>query len=893
MFRFSGVVLFPLGFSLAALAANPGPRIGAPSNRVIKECLRRIDEPDAAKFFSKNLEWELTCPLEQLQKRAGEKEALSWPPHVSLLVAHKLYEEYLKFRANFFFQVAEERRYESPDGFFWNPLLENRDQVSRSGRDLGPRETPFEAFSAASARWMDLFTRLLEAQLKDPKSATYFKEAGLLWVQVLGSAGNMSLLTTELEGRLSPLMSASTDRDFILRTLFEFAARRSSDAAVLKPFLLKSLNYLETLPRKSLENDHLELWGQYLLLKGAPEDRVARDETLKSLRQLWILFPLNTHKVQIRKIAIELGVSQFFIGPSERQLKIDELLIHAERQIRLLAGNDALRTLSQVLRLPSQQYTFEELWEALELHIRLLRILDKRHEIPTVLTRYVKKGHFLDIPAKALQREEFFKRLYQIGRWQWSYDTPEKALSTFDRIISVNRAWGTDFQLASSYYIRARIMEQAGDRKVARLYFEEAIQELRDRAKKNSDLFEDLLWRRFYNEYDTASGNQNYKLLLELIDELKPYVLWDEDGERWYFWKGMSYLSAGEKDKAIESFKETHRKAPLSYYSVVSGIELVKLGETPSDWALPDASSIWLSEDKWEEPSFSDHFDTKTLKASNSADLPWAQVYGLGALGRFADAKRHISALEKRLYALAGSKGQSVKVRRKTLQRGAWLRLAVGDQIGSLRMGELARITFEGDLGAEELAYLYPLPFKKLIEESARERKIDPWHAISLIRQESAFNPQARSSANALGLMQIIPPVAELEAKKLGIKDFRPEQLNDPSLSVRIGSFHLGELYTHFESSVIVSTAGYNAGRPPVYSWIKHYSHPIPYVFIDRISFAETRKYVRSIIRNYVNYSRIYGGANFDPDVLLKMPVLMPGATVSDAEAESEAVLSL
>jgi soluble lytic murein transglycosylase len=872
----------------SARAANPGPRIAPPNHPVIKACFKRNDEPDPAKFFSKNLEWDLVCPLEELQKQVAAKTSESWPPHVALLVAHELFEEYLRFRANFFMQVADQAQYEMQDAFFWNPLLENRSQVASPRLELGPVETPFEAFSAASALWMDNFRRLLEPQLRDPKGATYFKEAALLWVQILGASGKMAELVTELDGRLAPVMSVSTDRDFVLRALFELSEKRSADAAVLKPFLLKSLGYLETLPRKSLENGHLDLWVEYLVLKGAPDTRVARDETLKKLRELWILFPLAEHKAQIRKLAISLGVSQYFIGPSERQMKIDELLIHADRQIRLLAGNDALKTLSQVLRLPSQQYTTKELWEALELHVRLLRILDKRHEIPPVLARYVRNGHFLDIPAKTPDREEFFGRLYQIARWQWSYDTPEKALATFDRIISLNRAWGSDFQLAASYYIRARIMEQSGDRRVARLYFEEAIQELKERSRKASDLFEDLLWRRFYNEYDLASGNQNYTLLLQLIEELKPYVLWDEDGDRWLFWKGLSHLSAGDKTKGIEILKEAHKKAPLSYYSTVAGFELVKAGETPPDWQLPDASEFWVSEENWDEPSFSEYFDTRTLKPRNAADLPWAQVYGLGALGRFSDAKRYLSNLEKRLYALAGAKAQSISARRQALKRGAWLRLGVGDQIGSLRMGELARITFEGKLEAEELAYLYPLPFKRLIEDAARSRMLDPFHAISLIRQESAFNPQARSSANALGLMQIIPPVAELEAKKLGIKGFRPEQLTDPAMSVRIGAFHLGELYNHFESSLIVSTAGYNAGRPPVFQWLKHYSHPLPYVFIDRISFAETRKYVRSILRNYLNYSRIYAGAKVDADALLKMPVLMPGNTVGDKPDDSE-----
>jgi len=862
-------------------AVNPGPRLPAPRHSILDLCFKRLDEPDAAKFFSKNLEWELVCPLETLQSRVASREAKEWPPHVSLLVAHKLYEEYLRFRANFFVSVAEEKNYEDPEGFIWNPLLENRHHLKDARKDLGPQETPFGAFSAASAQWMDAFDVLLEPQLRDPKNALFFKEAALLRVQILGSSGRMSELTTELEGRLAPLMNVSSDRDFVLRTLFEFSARRASDSAVLKPFLLKSLAYLKSLPRKSLEGGHLDLWAQYLTLQGVPETRAQREEVLKTLRELWILFPLASQKIQIRKLAIDLDVSQFFIGPSERQMKIDELLLHADQQIRLLVGDDALKTLAQVLRLPSQQYTPKELWDALELHIRLLRILDKRPLIPALLARYVKKGHFLDIPATQIERDQFFSRLYQIGRWQWSYDTAEKALSTFDRIISLNRAWGTDFQLASSYYIRARIMEQSGDRKLARLYFEEAIQELKERAKKNSDLYEDLLWRRFYNEYDQASENQNYVLLQELIEGIKPFVLWDEDGERWLFWRAMTRLSAGDKSAAIEDFKEAYRKAPLSYYSVISGLELLKLEETPSDWKLPEATSFWLSEEPWRAPSFSDYFDVKTLKFKNSVDLPWAQVYGLASLGRFADAKRYLSNLEKRLYGLAGNKKNSLSHRREALQRGAWLRLAAGDQIGSLRMGELARITFEGKLEAEDLAYLYPLPFKRLIEESARQRFLDPWHAISLIRQESAFNPQARSSANALGLMQIIPPVAALEAEKLGIKNFRPEQLTDPTMSVRIGTLHLGELYTHFESSVIVSTAGYNAGRPPVYSWLKHYSHPLPYVFVDRISFAETRKYVRSILRNYVNYARIYGGAKVDADALLKMPVLMPGALVA------------
>jgi len=898
MFERRRVLLLLVGsFVFSANASNPGPRIAPPRHSLIKKCLVRQDKLPPAQYFSKNLKWTLTCPLEEVRSEIqSDRKLRAIPPHVKLLLATKLYEEFLSFRARFFIQVADEKKYEREDGFFWNPILEKQTPLSQSEK-LGPLETPIETFKAANVPWLDDFSRLLEplmaglgrsVSLNEYEGKIYNEEASYLWVQILASSGRFAQLQSELEGRLAFLLSGSRYREDILRVIFENVATHPKGSEVLKVLLMKTLAYLPNITPRRLSPEHLNLWVRYLMLKGSPSSRLERDALLADLRNLWIVFPLRESKITIRKLAIELGVSRYFIGPSSRQMKISELLVHADRQIRLLEGDQALLTLSQVLKLPSQHYTTEELWEALELHVRLLRIMDQRHKIPKLLAQYVDKGHFLDIPSKSAAREGFFKRLYAIGRWQWSYATPQIALSTFDRVISLNRAWGTDFELASSYYIRARIMEQGGDRKVARLYFEEAIQELKDRLMKHSDLYEDLLWRRYFNEFDMASGHGNYQLLVQLINELKPFVRWDEDGERWLFWKALSLQASGSHKEAMEAFEAAHKKAPLSFYSVMSGLELLKLGEKPSDWELPDASKYWLSDDTWDESSYSDFFDTDNLKPQSITELPWSQVYGLGMIGFFNEVSRYIPDLEKRAYSLSGNKSQTKNFRRRVLRRAGWLRLSVGDQLGSLRMGELARIIFEGDIEAEDLAYLYPLPFKAVIEEAAKVQKLDPWHAISLIRQESAFNPRARSIANALGLMQIIPPVAEDEARKLGIKDFEPEMLFEPEMAARLGTYHLSQLFLHFESSLIVSTAGYNAGRPPVYTWLKHYSHPIPYVFVERISFSETRKYVRSILRNYVNYSRIYSKGELNYESLLKMPLLMPGELVSPATELAE-----
>jgi soluble lytic murein transglycosylase len=876
--------------ALGAFAANPGPRISSPKHPLLKKCFDRVDDLEPTQFFSKNLKWKLKCDIESLREDIRSDRKLGFmPPHVKLLLASEIYREFLKFRALYFTEVVDQSKYSKEDAFFWDPILDQKVSTDVEPK-LGPLETPIEAFKAASASWIDDFAKLLEPLMKglgrsvglaEFEGRIFSEEAAFLWIQILASAGRFDEIKVELEGRLAFLLNENRFREDTLKIIFENAEAHPSNSEVLKPILMRSLAFLPSLSPKRLESFHLDLWGRYLRLKGSPSQRLERDELLAQLRNLWILFPLREHKVFIRKLAIDLGVSSSFVGPSVRQMKIAELLLHADRQIRLLEGNAALTTLSQVLRLPSQQYSKDELWEALELHVRLMRIMDKRHMISALLTQYIQKGHFLDIPSKSEDRPSFFKRLYAIGRWQWSYASPQTALATFDRVISLNRAWGTDFELASSYYIRARIMEQGGDRKIARLYFEEAIQELKDRSLKNSDFLQDLLWRRFFNEFDLASDHGNYKVLDKLIEELKSFTSMDEDGERWLFWRAMVHLVSGEKDKAIEAFRSSYKKAPLSFFSVMSGLELLKLDARPSDWILPDASKYWISNETWSESSYSDFFDKDSLKPSTMNELPWAQVYGLGAIGFFDQVSRYLPDLEKRVYANLGDRSHTNNFRRRVLKRAAWLRLAVGDQLGSLRMGELARITFQGDLDAEDLAYLYPLPFKSLIVEAASKEKLDPWHAISLIRQESAFNPRARSIANALGLMQMIPPVAIEDAKKLGIQNFQPEMLLEPEMAVRVGTYHLSQLFIHFESSLIASTAGYNAGRPPVYTWLKHYSHPIPYVFVDRISFSETRKYVRSILRNYVNYSRIYNKAELNPETLLKMPVLMPGEVIA------------
>ncbi|RYZ63179.1 MAG: hypothetical protein EOP09_18110, partial [Proteobacteria bacterium] len=143
---------------------------------------------------------------------------------------------------------------------------------------------------------------------------------------------------------------------------------------------------------------------------------------------------------------------------------------------------------------------------------------------------------------------------------------------------------------------------------------------------------------------------------------------------------------------------------------------------------------------------------------------------------------------------------------------------------------------------------LFPTRYwEKIVQNSPHA---DPVLVKALIRQESAFNPLARSRAKASGLMQLIFPTA----KFFGIK--KPIQLLDPQANISAGSEFLAQLVNQF-GSVELALAAYNAGPNIVKQWQKRYPTTNIDVFVEMIPYSETREYVRLVKRNYKVYQNI------------------------------------
>ncbi|MEL6494972.1 MAG: transglycosylase SLT domain-containing protein [Cyanobacteria bacterium J06623_7] len=150
---------------------------------------------------------------------------------------------------------------------------------------------------------------------------------------------------------------------------------------------------------------------------------------------------------------------------------------------------------------------------------------------------------------------------------------------------------------------------------------------------------------------------------------------------------------------------------------------------------------------------------------------------------------------------------------------------------------------------------LYPFPFEDTILKWSKQRQLNPLLVTSLIRQESRFEPEIRSSAGAIGLMQVIPPTAKTAARNIGLSSY---SMTDPEDNVNIGTYYLDFTHKKYGNNSMLAVASYNAGPNAVAKWIARYGLQDADEFVEKIPYRETKGYVESVFENYWNYMLIY-----------------------------------
>jgi soluble lytic murein transglycosylase len=171
------------------------------------------------------------------------------------------------------------------------------------------------------------------------------------------------------------------------------------------------------------------------------------------------------------------------------------------------------------------------------------------------------------------------------------------------------------------------------------------------------------------------------------------------------------------------------------------------------------------------------------------------------------------------------------------------------------------------EMTREQWDVFYPLKHWDIIVQESKNRSLDPYQVAGLIRQETIFMTRARSSANAYGLMQVLVPTGRLTAQKYGVsREITVESLYEPRLNIQLGTAYLRDQIDKYGRIEYVAAA-YNAGPGRVVQWKA--SLPLEMdEWAEAVPFKETRGYIQGVVRNWLQYLRLYDAAgNFKPEV--------------------------
>lgn len=183
-----------------------------------------------------------------------------------------------------------------------------------------------------------------------------------------------------------------------------------------------------------------------------------------------------------------------------------------------------------------------------------------------------------------------------------------------------------------------------------------------------------------------------------------------------------------------------------------------------------------------------------------------------------------------------------------TLQAAAWLAHGWGWDDRAI-----IALSHAGDL--DDLTLRFPLPYHDQIMNYARTHAINPAWIYAVMRQESLFQTDARSSAGALGLMQLLPATGVRIAHALGDRWNGGRELLDPATNIRYGTYYLQSTLTQLQNNPLLATAAYNAGPQRVVQWLPQSDAEPADLWIETIPYYETRTYVKRVLEYAVVYA--------------------------------------
>ena len=326
----------------------------------------------------------------------------------------------------------------------------------------------------------------------------------------------------------------------------------------------------------------------------------------------------------------------------------------------------------------------------------------------------------------------------------------------------------------------------------------------------------------------SAIGDKDWEGALAWLNNLKSN---ERNSERWLYWRARSLEEMGRLDEARSLYLQITDNR--SYYS-------------------------FLAADR-----IGDRYQL-THRAINTPAAELLKLHHIPAVARAGELyqlKRVVEARREWHFAIQRMDKKQLLTAAELANKWGWHDRSI--------------ITLALAQHWDDLELRFPLAHQQFIEKQAKHEEINPAWAFAVIRQESAFTQDARSSAGALGLMQLMPRTAQQVAHSLRIKQPKQRDLLNSNINIKLGVRYLGKLKERFNGNSILATAAYNAGPWRVKGWLPKEESQSADLWVENVPFTETRKYLKRVLTYTIIYEQRLG-LEGKPLLERMMPISVP-----------------
>lgn len=435
--------------------------------------------------------------------------------------------------------------------------------------------------------------------------------------------------------------------------------------------------------------------------------------------------------------------------------------------------------------------------------------------------------------------------LFKQKKYPEAAEVYEKANEVFWKAYSLYRAGGKETlnsaleELLKIGDIRASLLliAVASDKRRDG-EIEEALKTYQNVLQQFPSEAEDALWGIGWTDFLTREYEKATDVFTKLYDTY--------NNTRYLYWKARS-LEASGKD-AVDLYQTLRKKekdfySALSYIRIEGSIEQLGIGTKKITVSHDDTRS---NENTPSSPTFNSPISKETRLPSVGQGYRGAKKFDrvevLFELGLSREALSELIHISKTTTSIEdiqyiGSKFQDLGEYKYLVSLTE--KLPYGESLHHLR---------------------YPYAYWDTVDAISEKHCIDPLLVLSVMREESTFDPDAKSSAGALGLMQLIPQTAFRLDSNLQLGITNTSQVSNIKNNIHLGTYYLSILIKEF-GSYVYAVAAYNAGEEKVRNWIQKGNYKSIDEFIEDIPYAETRNYVKRVMTTFFEYKRVVGEA--------------------------------